>query len=104
MTVYPSDGTYPFYILILSPGCTAAAGETKYRVVPNPEYLPKYSVKYYQIAMENTVSKLHIQLQYRKSKNSPMECRPRAGTKVRRFGNLAPCRVTDSHVPIYFLS
>ena len=26
----------------------------------------------------------------------PYNFRPREGTKVRRFGNLAPCRVTDS--------
>jgi hypothetical protein len=46
--------------------------------------------------VKSKVWKIHTQLFYRKSKNSPVILEPREGTKVRRFRNIAPCRVIDS--------
>jgi len=51
--------------------------------------------------VKSTVWKIHVRLYYTNQKQ-PCHFRARAGTKALRFGNLAPCRVTDSR-PGHFI-
>ena len=52
-------------------------------------------LKTIQAAVKITVWKIYIEVRY-KNQKQPCIFRARAGTKVRRSRNLAPCRVTDS--------
>ena len=60
---------FNFSFVTRLPGC-CSRDEIRYKAVLNLESVQKYTVKYIQAAVKSIVWKIHIQLQYRKSKTA----------------------------------
>jgi hypothetical protein len=79
---------------MVATGCYST-GETKYRAVPNSDFLQKHSDIITICGKKYSLESSHSTV-VQKIENSPVTLEPREGTKAWRFRYLAPCRVTDS--------